>query len=421
MATRGYNSYRGRVSTGRIVLIVVLVLVLLGAIGYLAVQNYLVYDEAGQVHLELPWGRRDPQQEQTDKPPVENVDIDRLEPESKLTPVTALHAVRLPDDCLWWGADYIMNTLAPEDMVLAVKRENGGITYDTQVSVPQNVVVERGRPLDCLKQLLASDRYTVARICCFADAAYARGLPETALVREDDSIWYDANGGAWLDPTDPTVLSYITSLVKECASLGFDEVLLDWFCYPAEGQLDAIANGGSDHTQILTDFAKSLRSSLPEGVALSMTLRGSGDNALTVPQLAELFDRIYLPAGEDASAARSQLPDGYDAETRLVVTAVEAPASGSYVIGIGQTQSQARASVTEAAGSLERFASGRAEAPQKGRIEATLRSADAFLHRRDGRPAPSAAYCDHTERSVTIIWIPQKPAPIWRPSERTRA
>ena len=183
------------------------------------------------------------------------------------------------------------------------------------------------------EQLLASDRYTVARICCFADAAYARGLPETALVREDDSIWYDANGGAWLDPTDPTVLSYITSLVNECASLGFDEVLLDWFCYPAEGQLDAIANGGSDHTQILTDFTKSLRSSLPEGAALSVTLRGSGDNALTVPQLAELFDRIYLPAGEDAAAARSQLPDGYDAETRLVVTAVEAPASGSYVIG----------------------------------------------------------------------------------------
>ena len=182
MATRGYNSYRGRTSAGKIVLIVVLVLVLLGAVGYLVVQNYLVYDEAGQVHLELPFGHRG-QEEQTDKPPVENVDIDRLEPESKLTPVTALHAVRLPDDCLWWGADYIMNTLAPEDMVLAVKRENGGITYDTQVSVPQNVIVERGRPLDCLKQLLTSDRYTVGRICCFGDSAYARGLPETALVR----------------------------------------------------------------------------------------------------------------------------------------------------------------------------------------------------------------------------------------------
>ena len=332
MATKGYNSYRGRVSAGRIVLIVVLVLVLLGAIGYLAVQNYLVYDEAGQVHLELPWGRRD-QQGQTDTPPVDDVDIDRLEPESKLTPVTALHAVRLPDDCLWWGADYIMNTLAPEDMVLAVKRENGGITYDTQVSVPQNVIVERGRPLECLKQLLASDHHTVGRICCFGDSAYARGLPETALVREDGGIWYDANGGAWLDPTNPAVLSYITSLASECAEQGFDEILLDWFCYPSTGALDAIANGGSDHTQILTDFAKSLRSSLPEGVALSVTLRGSGDNALTVSEAAELFDRIYLPAGEDAAAVRRQLPEGYDPETRLVVTAAEAPASGSYVIG----------------------------------------------------------------------------------------
>ena len=33
MATRGYNSYRGRTSAGKIVLIVVLVLVLLGAVG----------------------------------------------------------------------------------------------------------------------------------------------------------------------------------------------------------------------------------------------------------------------------------------------------------------------------------------------------------------------------------------------------
>ena len=78
MATRGYNSYRGRTSAGKIVLIVVLVLVLLGAVGYLVVQNYLVYDEAGQVHLELPFGNRG-KEEQTGKPPVENVDIDQLD------------------------------------------------------------------------------------------------------------------------------------------------------------------------------------------------------------------------------------------------------------------------------------------------------------------------------------------------------
>ena len=293
MATKGNNSYRGRVSAGRIDLIVVLVLVLLGAVGYLVVQNYLVYDEAGQVHLELPFGRRD-QEEESEKPPVEDVDIDRLEPESKLTPVTALHAVRLPDDCLWWGADYILEKLAPEDMVLAVKRENGGITFDAQVSVPQNVIVEQGRPLDCLQQLLSAGRHTVGRICCFADSAYARGLPETALVQADGSLWYDGSGGAWLDPTNPDVLRYLTALAGKCAELGFNEVLLDWFCYPDTGDTAAIANGGADHVQILTDFARSLRDSLPEGVALSVTLRGSGDSGLSVPQLAELFVCIFL-------------------------------------------------------------------------------------------------------------------------------
>ena len=335
MATKGYNSYHGRMSGGKIALIVALVLVLVGAVAYLTLQNYVVYDEAGNARLELPFLHRKDKEEPDDTPSAGDRDdiVDTVEPEHPHVKVAALHGVRLPDDCLWWGADYIMNTLAPEDMVLAVKRENGGITYDTQVSVPQNVVVEQGRPLDCLKQLLASDRHTVGRICCFGDSAYARGLPETALVREDGGIWYDANGGAWLDPTNPAVLSYITSLVSECAELGFDEILLDWFCYPSTGALDAIANGGSDHTQILTDFAKSLRSSLPEGVALSVTLRGSGDNALTVSEAAELFDRIYLPAGEDAAAVRRQLPEGYDPETRLVVTAAEAPASGSYVIG----------------------------------------------------------------------------------------
>ena len=40
MATRGYNSYRGRTSAGKIVLIVVLVLVLLGAVGVPVLANF---------------------------------------------------------------------------------------------------------------------------------------------------------------------------------------------------------------------------------------------------------------------------------------------------------------------------------------------------------------------------------------------
>ena len=208
MATKGYNSYHGRMSGGKIALIVALALVLVGAVAYLTLQNYVVYDEAGNARLELPFLHRKDKEEPDDTLSAGDRDdiVDTVEPEHPHVKVAALHGVRLPDDCLWWGADYIMNTLAPEDMVLAVKRTTGGITYGTSVETPAGVVVETGRPIDCLKTLLASGRYTVGSVVCFRDSAYSRSVPETALVREDGSLWYDNGGQAWLDPTNPQVL-----------------------------------------------------------------------------------------------------------------------------------------------------------------------------------------------------------------------
>ena len=331
MATKGYNSYHGRMSGGKVALIVALVLVLVGAVAYLTLQNYVVYDEAGNARLELPFLHRKDKEEPDDTPSAGDRDdiVDTVEPEHPHVKVAALHGVRLPDDCLWWGADYIMTKLAPEDMVLAVKRTTGGITYATEAQPPQGVVVETGRPLDCLKTLLAADRWTVGHIVCFSDNAFAQSRTDCALVRADGGLWYDAAGQAWLDPTDPEVLRYLTALCRECGELGFNEVLLDNFCYPASGDTAAIANDDGDRAQILTDMAKTLRSSLPEGVALSVTYRGSGD--LTLAQLADLFDRIYVPAA-DYDAVASQLGGQFDAATRLVSMTSQAAETGSYML-----------------------------------------------------------------------------------------
>lgn len=334
MATKGYNSYRGRMSGGKIVLIVVLALVLVGALAYLALQNYVVYDEAGNATIDLPFfHRKDDRDDKTDDSTVNGTGdrddiVDTVVPEHPHVKVAALHGTRLPDDCLWWGADYIMNTLAPEDLVLAVKRTTGGITYATGVETPQGVVVETGRPIECLRTLLSSGRYTVGHIVCFRDSAYARSVTETALVREDGQLWYDAEGQAWLDPTDPQVLQYITALVKECGELGFKEVLLDQFCYPAD--TTGVANTAADPAQVLADFAENLRSALPEGTALSVVVRST--DSLSVEQMAELFDRLYVPAKGDLAAVKAALPEGYDPETRVVAMTAEAPQSGSYVI-----------------------------------------------------------------------------------------
>lgn len=66
MATKGYNSYRGRMSGGKIVLIVVLALVLAGAVAYLVLQNYVVYDESGNAKIEVPFFQKKEKKEQQD-------------------------------------------------------------------------------------------------------------------------------------------------------------------------------------------------------------------------------------------------------------------------------------------------------------------------------------------------------------------
>ena len=72
MVTKGYNSYHGRMSGGKIVLIVVLALVLVGAVAYLALQNYVVYDEAGNATIDLPFfHRKDDRGEKTDDSTVD--------------------------------------------------------------------------------------------------------------------------------------------------------------------------------------------------------------------------------------------------------------------------------------------------------------------------------------------------------------
>ena len=335
MVTKGYNSYHGRMSGGKIALIVVLALVLVAAVAYLTLQNYVVYDEAGNATIDLPFFHK--KDKDTDTPDDGTINgtgdrddiVDTVEPEHPHVKVAALHGTRLPDDCLWWGADYIMNTLAPNDLVLAVKRTTGGITYATSVATPQGVVVETGRPLDCLHTLLGSGRYTVGHIVCFRDSAYTRAVPQAALTREDGQLWYDEGGQSWLDPTHTETLQYITALVKECGELGFNEVLLDDFRYPT-GDTSAIANGAADKAQVLTDFAEKLRAALPEGTALSVVVRDT--DSLSIAQMAELFDRLYVPADMDLTAVKAALPQGYDPETRVVPMVSEAPASGSYMI-----------------------------------------------------------------------------------------
>ena len=57
-------------------------------------------------------------------------------------------------------------------------------------------------------------------------------------------LWADSAGMYWLDPTNATTTSWISSVILELKGLGFDEVLLSNFCFPSSDQY--IFNGDKD-------------------------------------------------------------------------------------------------------------------------------------------------------------------------------
>ena len=333
--TKGYHNYRGRGRRQKRLLAVVLVLVILAAVAYLVIQNYIVYDDAGKAHIEWPF-RKDAPQTDTQEPTIPDGDVTIDYVDNGYMPhLEALHARMLPTDVLRQDPQTVLDSLAESAFAVETKRVNGSITYTTAVAVPDQVDVAQYDTMTNLQTLLAGDAYSIARMSVFCDSYFVRAYPDAALCVESGSFWYDADSMAWLDPSNPQVLVYITTLCQEYASLGFDEIALDYFSYPTTGRLDSIAGlENVNRLQVLTDFVKSLRANLPDTVKLSIVLRSelSADFGLSADLLAENFDRVYVENGVDTAVLQRALPEKFDAATRLVPIVTEAPESGSYLV-----------------------------------------------------------------------------------------
>ena len=335
--TKGYHNYRGRGRKRRqqIVLAAVLVAVILAAAAFLVIQNYIVYDDAGKAHIEWPFRKEEPQPDQQEPGvPDGEVTIDYVD--TGYAPhLETLHAQMLETNILRQDPQAVLDSLTENAFAVETKRVNGSITYTTAVEGPQQVDVAQYDTMANLQTLLAGDAYSIARMSVFCDSYFVRAYPDAAMRVESGSFWYDAASMAWLDPTNPQVLVYITTLCQEYAQLGFDEIALDYFSYPTAGRLDSIAGlEGVDKVQVLTDFVQSLRANLPDSVKVSIVLRSepAADFGLSPEMLAQNFDRIYLEAGVDAAALRQQLPEKFDADTRLVPIVAVPAETGSYLV-----------------------------------------------------------------------------------------
>lgn len=297
---RGYHNYRGRTSKGKIVLAVVLVLVILAAIAVMILQRYIVYDESGRPHLELPWGEEAPLEDE------DTVDFE-LKIQAPKRPGD-IYAFTVPVGVLtregWtdaWMDPSLMSAPPYNAAVFTAKDDRGKVYFDSDTAVPGSVSTAADTH-DALAQMTgeASTFYTVARMSCFHDPEAANSDVEAmGLKNTGGYIFYDGNNSQWLDPGKPAARQYLCEIAKEAAALGFDEILLADVGYPTEGQLDKIDYGEGEQAQNLLTFLEEMRTALePYSVALSVEIPEAvvtGDQNIgpTLAELAPRVDRVY--------------------------------------------------------------------------------------------------------------------------------
>ena len=230
-------------------------------------------------------------------------------------------------------------------VALRVKNAQGELLYDSalQEAIDVNAVKGSSGANAVIAALTGSEVYTIARINATHDSLYSFAHMADAGVLQLNYagyIWYDPDSTFYLAPEKPAARQYIVSVARECAELGFDELLFDEFGYPTRGRLNNIDESARtlSKSAALAQLAEELRSGTEAyGVRLSVQLDAAtvlaGGNETAGQDLAALaaaFDRIYVETTAEQLPALTAALEPYDAE--LVPILSEAPASGSYLL-----------------------------------------------------------------------------------------
>ena len=324
--TKGYRSYRGRTSKGKIALAVVLVLIILAAVGFLWLQEYIVYDADGNARLDLPWRQEASVPPAEEEDPLQNVEITVQEPEApaELAAFSAGAAPLTRADWqeTWMGAT-MMSAPAWNAAAVTLKDSAGHICFAAAGAAAGTVSTAEDTAAALAEA--ESSYHSIARMSCFLDPIAARADVEgMGLKNTGGYIYYDGNDLNWLDPSKPAARQYLCGLAREIADLGFDEILLTDVGYPTTGPLDKIDYNGADRAESIRAFLEELKTALAEyevelAIELPAEVLTSGrDNTagLVLADIAPLVDRIcaaatadQIPALEAAVTAASETTD----------------------------------------------------------------------------------------------------------------
>ncbi|MDD4628912.1 MAG: putative glycoside hydrolase [Candidatus Peribacteraceae bacterium] len=110
---------------------------------------------------------------------------------------------------------------------------------------------------------LARERgiYTIGRFIAVKDSSLAQSLPETQIrhPKTNRSV-----GSVWVDPSNPSVITYNKKILEDLVAYGIDEVNLDYIRYPTEYSLFSIGLTGREKADHLEEFIRMARTVIDE-------------------------------------------------------------------------------------------------------------------------------------------------------------
>lgn len=83
-----------------------------------------------------------------------------------------------------------------------------------------------------LDTLRAHKILPIARLVVFKDSVTARVHPEWTIRRQDNSVWRDKKGLAWVNPYHHELWNYNIGIAEELAKMGFGEIQFDYIRFP---------------------------------------------------------------------------------------------------------------------------------------------------------------------------------------------
>ena len=248
-----------------------LALLVLGTFAWLCwviwVERYIIYTEEGatidfNLSAELPQG-------DVALPPVagEGPEIHYNEGENAVNTSTDLlqvYGYYASIDLLRTDFDNvkakILSLPTNTPVMIDVKDGTGNFYYSSNLDEAVISSTANVAAIDELIELMnQKNLYLIARLPAFQDYHYGlshvnSGIPFTG---GGGALWMDDDRCYWLKPKDSATIGWLTSIILELRSLGFDEVVLDKFWVPTGTRVaysgDAVADVVESANKLLTN------------------------------------------------------------------------------------------------------------------------------------------------------------------------